>query len=57
MRERRQRISVRFLRYKKRYLLLAIGMRKIEKREPNMAPMVRHPINKPLAMGFSKSGP
>jgi len=55
--DRRQRISVRFLRYKKNYLLLAIGKRKIENREPNMAPNVRQPINRPLAIGLSKSGP
>lgn len=49
-RERKQRISVRFL-------LLAMGIRKIENSEPNMAPNVRQPISRPLAIGLSKSEP
>jgi hypothetical protein len=57
MSERMQRIKVSFLKLKKMYLLLAIGMRKIDKNEPTMAPMVRHPIRKPFASGGCIHGP
>ena len=36
---------------KQSYLLLVIDMRKMENKDPKMAPMVRHPIRKPLASG------
>jgi|JI6StandDraft_1071083.scaffolds.fasta_scaffold1688006_1 hypothetical protein len=49
----RQRMRVRFLPYKKIYLLLAKGMIKIESKEPNIAPIVRIPIRNPFAIGFS----
>ena len=55
--ERMQRIKVSFLKLKKMNLLLAIGMRKIDKNEPTMAPRVRHPIRKPFASGGFIPGP
>lgn len=34
-----------------------MGITNIEISEPNIAPIVRHPIKNPLATGFYKSGP
>jgi hypothetical protein len=33
------------------YLLLVIGIRKMENKDPKTAPKVRHPISKPLGSG------
>ena len=55
--EMRHKISVKFLRLRKNYLLLAKGITNIEIKEPNIAPIVRQPISKPLAIGCCISSP
>ncbi len=50
--EKMQSIRVKFLHIKIHYLLLAKGIKKIENKDPNIAPIVRHPISNPLVRGF-----
>lgn len=55
--ESKQSMRSSFLNKKIYYLLLINGIMKIDKNEPNMAPIVKAPIKKPLAIGFCMPEP